>query len=405
VRTAPTIADGPAAAGRAVTATEAGQVASALFGPEGRNDPYPLYDRLRELEPVHFNPFVRMWFLTRHADCLAVLRDRRFSAELGQRLRRREEQLPASMLTSDPPEHTRLRRPANEAFAMRNLEQLRSRLPGIVSESLDRLPTDGPVDLVSSFAGPFALRVLAELFAVPDGDLVRFAQLTLETAANLDPLAAPEDQQRATAATRALGGYFHEHLARADASSGSDVLDSLVASRDDGALGQADLVGICVLCVVGGHEPLTSLIANGALSLLRHPDRLARVREAPIGDAAPLDEVVRFESPIQFVARVAREDVRLGAHTIGAGDPVVALLGAANRDPDVFGDGGGAAAPHLAFGAGVHRCLGSSVTELAAGAALGGLIRAFPGLELVDEDVVWRASLVPRGPAALPVRL
>jgi cytochrome P450 len=388
-----------------VTATEAARVAAALFGPEGRVDPYPLYDRLRELEPVHFNPFVEMWFLTRHPDCVAVLRDRRFSAELGQRLRRREEQLPASMLTSDPPEHTRLRRPANDAFATRNLERLRSRLPGLVSESLDRLSTDGPVDLVSSFAGPFALRVLAELFAVPDRDLVRFARLTLETAANLDPLAAAEDQQRAAAATRALGAYFHEHLAQADASSGSAVLDSLVASRDDGALAQADLVGICVLCVVGGHEPLTSLIANGALSLLRHPDQLARVREAPVGDPAPLDQVLRFESPIQFVARVARKDVQLGAHTIGAGDPIVALLGAANRDPEAFGEGGRAGTPHLAFGAGVHRCLGGAVTELAAGAALGGLVRRFPGLELVDEDVVWRASLVPRGPAVLPVRL
>lgn len=407
--TARAITDGAALAGRAVTGPEAARVAGALFAPEGRLDPYPLYDRLRDLEPVHFNPFVRMWFLTRHADCVAVLRDRRFSAELGQRLRWREEQLPASMLTMDPPQHTRLRRPVNDAFATRNLEPLRARLPGLVSASLDRLAADGSVDLASEFAGPFALRVLAELFDVPDADLVRFAQLTLESTANLDPLAAPEDQQRATAAARALAAYFHERLARADGGSGSDVLGALLAAKDGRELTPEELVGICVLCVVGGQEPLAGLIANGALSLLRHPDQLERVRADPAGGAAALDEVLRFESPIQFVARVAREDIAVGGRTIRGGEPVVALLGAANRDPDVFDDCSRFDVerlenPHLAFGGGVHRCLGAGVTELAAAAALDGLVRCFPELELVDE-VEWRPSLVPRGPSSLPVRL
>jgi cytochrome P450 len=389
---------------------DAARVASDVFSADDRLDPYPIYERLRELDPVHFNPVMRMWFLTRHADCVAVLRDRSFSAELGQRLRRRDEELPASMLTTDPPGHTRLRKPVNDAFATRNLDGLRSRLPGLVDDSLERLPGNGAVDLVSGFARTFAARVLADLFDVPDGDLDHFRETTFETAANLDPLAEPEDQRRASTAARTLGAYFHQRLERPDAASANDVLRVLVGARDSGHLTPAELVSTCVLCVVGGHEPLAGLIANGVLRLLRHPDQLARARERGARGSEILDEVLRLDSPIPFVARVARADVDLGGKTIGKGEPVLALLAAANRDPELFTDGlrfdvGRRPNPHLSFGAGVHRCPGATLTELAGLAAVAGLLRRFPELELLAEEVEWRSSVVPRGPATLPVVL
>jgi pimeloyl-[acyl-carrier protein] synthase len=388
---------------------EASGLTAELFSPDGRADPYRIYDRLRELDPVHFNPFVRMWFLTRHADCVTVLRDRRFSAELGQQLRQRDEKLPRSMLTTDPPEHTRLRKPANEAFATRNLEGLRARLPGLVAESLGPFAEGDLADLVSTFARTYAARVLAELLEVPGGDFDRFAELTFATAANLDPLAPQEEQQHASVAARALGEYFHRRLAGAGPQGGG-VLGVLLTARDRGELAPEEVVSLCVLCVVGGHEPLAGLVVNGLLTLLQHPGQLVRIRGDGAFDAAVVDEVLRFESPIQFVARVARDDVTVDGRTIHTGEPVLALLGAANRDPAVFGDGrqvdvGRPANPHLAFGAGVHRCLGAAVTELAARAAIGGVVRRFPRLELAADEVQWRSSLVPRAPASLPVRL
>jgi pimeloyl-[acyl-carrier protein] synthase len=351
-----------------------------------------------------------MWFLTRHADCVAVLRDRRFSAELGQGLRRREEKLPSSMLTTDPPEHTRLRKPANEAFATRNLEGLRARLPALAAESLEPLADAGAADLVSTFARTYAAKVLAELLDVPDGDRERFAELTFATAANLDPLAPQKEQQQASAAARALGEYFHGRLARMDPGDSDGVLRVLLTARDRAELAPEEVVSLCVLCVVGGHEPLAGLVVNGLLTLLRHPAQLEGLRHDGALDAAMVDEVLRFESPIQFVARVPREDVTVDGRTIHGGEPVLALLGAANRDPAVFDDGrhmdvGRPANPHLAFGAGTHRCLGAGVTELAARTAIGSVVRRFPALQLTADEIVWRSSLVPRAPASLPVRL
>ena len=263
---------------------------------------------------------------------------------------------------------------------------------------------------MSTFARTYAARVLAELLEVPSGDFERFAELTYATAANLDPLAPEDEQQRASAAARALGVYFHGRLAGADPRDVGGLLGDLLAARDRAELAPEELVSLCVLCVVGGHEPLAGLVVNGLLTLLRHPGELARVRDDGALDAAVVDEVLRFESPIQFVARVAQEDVMVDGRTIHSGEPVLALLGAANRDPAVFAKGGHVdvgrpAHPHLAFGAGVHRCLGAAVTELAARAAIGGVVRRFPRLELAADEVQWRTSLVPRAPESLPVRL
>jgi cytochrome P450 len=385
------------------------EVTSLLSLPRAGADPYGRYRRLRELDPVHFNPHVGMWFLTRHASCVAVLRDRRFSAELGQGVRRRERRLPPSMLTSDPPEHGRLRRPAGEAFGERAADAFRPRVERLVDELLDALQAGEEVDLVASFTEVLSVRLLAELLGVPEQDRERFRENALAAAPNLDPLAPPDEQERGTAAAESLADLFRGLLARRG--SGAGVLGALAtATRARGDVSSEELVATCTLLVVGGQEPLAALVANGVLALLRHPDELRRLREDTSVDRTAVDELLRFDSPIQFAARVARADVDVGGRTIRRGDAVVALLGAANRDPAVFADPdrldlARRPNPHLTFGAGPHLCLGAPLTRVAGRAALTTLVRRFPRLALAVDEVEWRGSLVPHAPASLRVRL
>jgi cytochrome P450 len=386
------------------------RVATALFSPQARIDPYPGYSLLREVDPVHFDPHIGMWFLTRHADCLAVLRDRRFSAELGQRLRRRDEGLPPSMLTSDPPEHARLRRPAAEAFTASSARSLRPRIEQLAHELLEPLAEAREVDLISEYARVLPMRLLAELLGVGREEFAGFRDHTYESAQNLDPLAPHDEQRRATEAAAALADDVRGLLSRSRDSGASALLETLLRARDRGDVSTEEVVGMCTLFVIGGHEPLASLIANGVLALLRRPAELVRFREDRSVDATAIEELLRFDSPIQFAARVATVDVEVGGRTVRRGQPVLTLLGAANRDPAVLEDPDRLDLerrpnPHLAFGAGVHLCLGAPLTRVAGAVALRALVERFPRLELATDRVEWRRSLVPRAPASLPVRL
>jgi cytochrome P450 len=387
------------------------RTASVLSLPQAGADPYSRYRRLRELDPVHFNPYVRMWFVSRHADCVAVLRDRRFSAELGQRLRRRDQKLPPSMLTSDPPEHGRLRRPAGKAFGERSVERLRPRVERVVDELVAELPGSGEVDLVLAFARVLPVRLLAAQLGVPDSDFAHFRDHTYETAPNLDPLAPEEEQRRGAAAAEALGDYFRRVLADPRAAAGDGVLATVAAAAHArGDVSVDEVASMCTLFVVGGHEPLAGLIANGLLALLRRPEELERFRMDPALVTTAVDELLRFDSPIQFAARVAREDVELAGRTIRGGEAVITLLGAANHDPAVFAkpdrlDLQRRPNPHLAFGAGPHLCLGAPLTRLAGQVALAARVQRLPRLALATDQVEWRSSLVPHAPVSLPVVL
>jgi cytochrome P450 len=391
-------------------ASPAGEIVYNPFSPEVKVNPYPVYRRLREHDPLHFNKYAGMWFLTRHRDCAAILRDARFSAALGQDVRRRGERLPPSMLNTDPPDHARLRDPFMPLFANRVLQQLRPRIQAIVDDLLTQPVDQGAMEVIGEFAGPLAARVLAAKLDVPAADLDQFHAWARQSAVILDPLAPPQAQQAGIPAAIALQRYFAERAAAPQPDPAGFLARLLAVADQPETITRDEVLNACTLIVIGGYEPLVHLIGNGLLVLHNHPAERARLREDPALIKSAVEELLRYESPIQFTARVAREDVDLDGRRIRGGQTVVALFGAANRDPAVFADPdrldlGRAPNPHLGFGAGPHFCLGAPLVRLGAEVALGTLVQRFPHLRLTAETPQWRNSTIPRGLEALPVAL
>ncbi len=382
--------------------------------PSVREDPYPTYRRLGAADPVHFNPFAGMWFLTRHEDCAAVLKDPRFSAQLAQQARPGVPDVPdvaRSMLSSDPPEHARLRAPLSGAFSPRRIRLLRARVDEVAEHLLEARPEPDLVDVVADLAEPLAARILAELLAVPEQDLGQFQRWARAASAILDPLAPPRAQKSGEAATEELEGYLSRIAAERRLRPADDLIGTLVATvnRADGLLTWPEMLMACDLLVVGGYEPAVHLIGNGMSALARDPRALQLLWRDPTLLEIGVEELLRYDGPIQLTARVAREDVEIGSKRVAGGQVVVLLLGAANRDPSVFAepdrlDLRRSPNPHLAFGAGIHYCLGAGLARVMAQGAIRALARRFARLEPIS-DPAWLPTVVPRGLERLPLRV
>jgi cytochrome P450 len=391
------------------------------FLPEVHEDPYPLYRRLREEDPVHRSP-LGMWVLTRHADVLAVLRDPRMSrdprrSERVEMLRSSvevdalfsSEEAAPSMLFVDPPDHTRLRTLVNKAFTPAAVERLRPRVEVIVAGLLERVAGAGAMDVVEDLAYPLPVTVICEMFGVPEADWDRFRAWSRELVRLLDPLVAADALERALEARVALRGYLRELIAERRAHPTGDLLTALIATEDHGhQLSEAELVSMCVLLLVAGHETTVNLIANGTLALLRHPEARASLQADPALTGSAVEELLRYDSPVQFTSRHALADLEIGGSRVRAGETVVAVLGAANRDPAQFPDPDRldlARKPnrHVAFGGGIHFCLGAPLARMEASIAIPALLGRLPGLELGPAPPVRRDTVTLRGLASLPV--
>jgi pimeloyl-[acyl-carrier protein] synthase len=389
--------------------------------PEVHEDPYPLYHRLRAEDPVHRSD-LGFWVLTRHADVLAVLRDPRMSrdprrseriellrssAELDELLA--SEEAAPSMLFVDPPDHTRLRTLVNKAFTPAAVERLRPRVEAIVAGLLDRVAGAGAMDVVEDLAYPLPVTVICELFGVPEADHDRFRAWSRGLVRLLDPLVATDALEGALRARLALRGYLRELIAERRAHPTGDLLTALIAAEDEGhQLSEAELVSMCVLLLVAGHETTVNLIANGLLALLRDPEALAGLKTEPGLAGSAVEELLRYDSPVQFTSRHALADLDLGGRQVRAGETVVAVLGAANRDPAQFPDPDRldlARQPnrHVAFGGGIHFCLGAPLARMEARIAIPALLARLPGLEVGPGPPVRRDTVTLRGLASLPV--
>jgi cytochrome P450 len=312
------------------------------------------------------------------------------------------------MLNSDPPDHTRLRRLVATAFTMRRVELLRPRVAEITEDLLAGLAGQDEVDLVDAFAFPLPVTVICELLGVPhaDRDAFRAWSTTLVSAGEAETLAV---------AGRDMAAYLRQLIAAKRAAPADDMVSALVqAHEDDGdRLTEAELVAMAFLLLVAGHETTVNLIANGVLALLRHPDQLAALRGDPALLSGAVEEFLRYDGPISHATlRYTVEPVELSGVTIPAGEFVVVSLSSANRDGDRFPDADRlditrAAGGHLAFGHGIHFCLGAPLARLEGQIAIGRLLDRFPGLSLaVDPDQLrWRNSTLLRGLESLPVRL
>jgi cytochrome P450 len=391
------------------------------FLPEVHEDPYPLYHRLRAEDPVHRSP-LGFWVLTRHADVLAVLRDPRMSrdprrservallrasAEVDELLA--SEEAAPSMLFVDPPDHTRLRTLVNKAFTPAAVERLRPRVEEIVAGLLDRAAGAGAMDVVEELAYPLPVTVICELFGVPEADRDRFRAWSRGLVHLLDPLVASDALERALRARQALRDYLGGLIAERRAHPTGDLLTALIAAEDQGhQLTEAELVSMCVLLLVAGHETTVNLIANGMLALLRDPGARARLEADAALARGAVEELLRYDSPVQFTSRHALADLDVGGRRVRAGETVVAVLGAANRDPAQFPypdrlDLGRAPNRHVAFGGGIHFCLGAPLARMEAAIAIPAMLARLPGLELGPRPPVRRDTVTLRGLASLPV--
>ena len=385
--------------------------------PEFVADPYPMYHRLRTVDPVHHSA-LGFWVLTRYDDVVAALRDPRLAKEaiasfVAARFGAPVPAMGLSMLDRDPPDHTRLRGLVSKAFTPRVVEGLRPRIQQIVDGLLDGVTARGSMDLIEEFAYPIPVIVICEMLGVPVEDHERFKGWSLDIARGLDLIwLGPESEvgRRSVAARQSLAEYFRGLIAQRRAAPRGDLLSGLIAAEEAGdKLNEVELLATCILLLIAGHETTVNLIGNGTLALLRHRDQLQRLQRDPGLIAGAIEELLRFDGPVQRTARIPSEDIVIGGRTIAKGEMVMPFIGAADRDPVQFPDPdrldiGRADNRHIAFGWGIHFCLGAPLARIEGQIAISTLVRRMPKLELATAQPEYRQSLTLRGLKALPVR-
>jgi cytochrome P450 len=395
-------------------------VVELVATPEGKADPYSRYATLRAHNPVHRSA-IGFWVLTRYADCQQVLRDPRVGKDfsgaasaLGLSEEHQAEQAAfrkdrSNMLFADPPDHTRLRGLATRAFTPRTVEALRPHVVSIVDELIEGFGGE-EVDVMDRLAFPLPVTVIGEMLGVPAEDRAQFRPLVRATTAVLELAITPEALTGATAARATMEDYFGALVAERRASPRDDLLTQLIEAEDKGdQLSEHELVSTAILLFAAGFETTTHLIGNGLFALLRHPDQLFLLRQDRHLLRPAVEELLRYDSPVQITARTANDDIQIAGHDIQAESTVLALLGAANRDPDRFTDPDRldvtrAEGPPLSFGSGIHHCLGAALARLEAQVVLDRLLDRFGTMELVGGQPAHRDSLTLRGFVDLPVR-
>ena len=365
-------------------------------------NPYPTYHRLREKDPIHRMRLVDAWVLTRYDDVQTVLQDhRRFSnqeAGAGDR----EYTQDRSMLDLDPPDHTRLRSLVSKAFTPRSVAALGPRIERIVEELLDEVDGEDRFDLIDSFAFPLPIIVIAEMLGVPAEDLDRFKDWSNDIVLSLEPILSREQRERFRRSEQELYEYFEGIIALRRQEPQDDLVSALLAAEEEGdRLSHGELLATLLLLLVAGNETTRNLIGNGMLALLRNPGELQRLREQRDLLDPAIDELLRYDSPVQLDGRTALEDVELGSKLIRTGQQVVSVVGAANRDPAAFSDPdrldiGRQEKSHISFGRGIHYCLGASLATLEGRIAFEGLLERFSTVRLAAEPQ-QRKQVVLRG--------
>jgi cytochrome P450 len=379
-------------------------------------DPYPYYADLRAAGPVCRSALDGDWLALGYQASVQVLSDPRFIKGPAGPIQpppafAHLPELQPSMLLRDPPDHTRLRGLVNRAFTPHVVEGLRPRVERLAADLLERVAGNGRMDVMADFAFDLPATVIAEMLGVPVDDRERFRAWSQRIIALLDSTQPEEARQQGAQAQLELLDYFHHLVARRRAAPQDDLIGGLLAAEEAGdRLSAGEVLMMCSLLLTAGHETTTNLIGGGTLALLRHPDQLALLRARPDLLPGAVEELLRFSPPVHLDGRLASADVELGPAVVRAGEWALAVIGAANRDPAVFADPERldltrARNPHLAFGRGIHYCLGAPLARLEAQVAFGALLRRFPDLSLdPDRPPVWNGNIVIRGLRQLGVR-
>jgi hypothetical protein len=391
-----------------------------LTEPDVMASPYRFYRELREADPVHWDPFLHAWAVTRYVDIVTVLTrfsaDRTLTAEqldgmgLGG-MKPIIEVMARQMLFRDPPAHTRLRNLCAAAFTPARVAVLRAHIQDIADSLIDKFIGRGTADIVADLAAPMPAIVTAEMLGVPVNDHEKLKQWSIDFAEILGNFQhQPDRVARVAASVRDMTDYFRAVIRQQETDPHEGLVNSLVQAQVDGnRLTEEEIIANSILTMIGGQETSTNLISSGLLTLLRHPEQMRMLLDDPSLITLAVEELLRYESPIQHTARVAHEDFMLGGKLIRRGQSVVAVLAAGNRDPERFpnpdlldvkrGDKG-----HLAFGWAAHFCFGAPLARIEGQIAFSTLLRRLKNLELASEDFGWRENFGLRGLSSLPVR-
>ena len=400
-----------------------GLLLQVLATPEGQADPYPYYARMRDEARVSrtaFGPYV----VNGYEQCLGVLRDPRLGRGIGiedtssgifsDAGTRRGEFLEASqhnMLLSDPPDHTRLRRLVSRSFTSRQVERLRPAVHRLVDGLLDELTEGGEVDFMAAFALPLPMAVIGELVGVPASRRAELQPYVRAAAKGIEPVLSEDQTEAAIDSIVYLAAYFGELLEERRHTPRDDLLSALVQAREsDDRLTDDEITSTAILLFAAGFETTTNLLGNGLLALLTHPAQLDDWQQHPEIAATAVEELLRFDSPVQFNLRTALEPADLLGEPLTRGDRIVVLQGAANRDPARFVrpddlDLRRSDNTPLSFGWGIHHCIGAALARMEGEIAFNALLDRFATIELASEEAHWRPSFTLRGLLELPLRI
>lgn len=410
-----------------------------LFSPEVRLNPYPLYQQLRAQQPVLFAPDLGIWSVFRYEDVKTVLSNHglfssQFGGQQGQQGQQASgknggsgqqaagDQSPMAeagageaarrgspLITTDPPRHTDLRMLVNKAFTPRAVAALEPRIEEIANELIDKVVDTGEIDLVQDFSYPLPVIVIAEMLGIPPADRDTFKHWSDEVVASADNVVG--GSTNSSQAHQEMNAYFRDIIAERRQNPQNDLISALLAAEiDNQHLDEADILSLCWLLLVAGNETTTNLISNAVRTLLEHPEAMAEVRAHPDLLPGAIEEALRYRSPVQAMFRMAKEDVEMRGQTIPAGSRVVAWIGSANHDEDKFPnaetfDIHRTPNQHIAFGHGVHFCLGAPLARLEAKVALSAVLRRLPDLARVDDAPLQPArGFIVHGVTSLPLR-
>lgn len=403
-------------------------VRKSVGHPSFVTNPYPMYAKLRETDPVRRDPLAPVWIVTRYDDTFTMLRDPRFKKDPFASVRlppdaRRQLDVPVaeafrasletvSMLFLDPPEHTRIRSIFTKTFTPRRIENLRPRIQKMCDDILDRAAARGPrprLELMSELAAPLPVTVIAELLGFPASDYAKIKKWSDEMAEALGLNPTLAQQARAQQAREEMRKYFEGIVDYLRTTPGDNLLSALLAPEVE-VLNPDELFANSVLLLAAGHETTTNLIGNGTFALLTHPEQLEDLHRNPEIIDSAVEELLRFDPPVQWTSRVAGEAIEMRGQQLQRGDIVLASVGSANRDPAVFRD------PdkldlrrkdnkHLAFGTGIHFCLGAALARMEGAIVIGTLVRRFPKMKLLTKKPRWRKGITFRGVNALELSL
>ncbi len=402
-------------------------VKKVLFSDEILQDPYPTYARLHEEGPLHYvdvGSKWAVWSIFSHAECSSIAKDPRLSAKRARQMllplplsRQSEFSELARMLSlwlifMDPPEHTRLRKLLNKGFSAAAVEGLRPQAEAIVDQMLKPLQRGSEVELMSEFANPMPVRIISELLGVPQalhGTFVNASRAIAVFRGN--PNRTVEEARAAQDALIELTEFFRKTVAERRRNKGTDLISLLIDIEEEGeVLTEEELYAQCIALLFAGHETTRNLIGNGMYTLLKNPQQIGELREKPEMIRSAVEELLRFESPVQFTARVLKEDIAVCGQHIPKGWTVLCMLGAANRDPKQFKEPnqlnlGRLNNQHLAFSAGLHFCIGAQLARLEGQIAIMNLVQRFPEMKLTGPRPEWASTFGFRGLKSLPIIL